>query len=495
MTDPADSPTLEPPPVVPAPAPRKKGHPVLAWIAIVLLVTISVWHPWESGVSKKGGGPGGEQTNLVLLRLQGRYVVGAEALLDSGGRARLYQQLQSIGTDSVPQRLRVAVLGGELIGPEEAEKQLHALRGEVAAKPAEDRPEDAALMGVLERLYRDYHDGHLDAPSVSDAERARVRQELGWFGELALAPRDGPDREARAAVLAPAHRTALVLVGGLGTLAGVGLFGLTGLVLFLVLLFAGWLREGLPGPYQYGGVYAETFAVWMALFEGLSYASSWVRVPRDYVLVLSGAVSLVCLLLALCWPLLRGVPWARLRRDVGLNFGRSPALEPALGVACYAMALPLLVLGVLGTLLLTHLQQWWHTTYHPDAGPLLPPTHPVVGLMGHMDWRLLLQLLFLASVAAPITEETMFRGLLYRHLRELTGRWGRAASLLFSALIVSFVFAVIHPQGWTAVPALMSLALGFSLMREWRGTLIPSMIAHGINNGLLMLFFFFALGG
>ena len=51
-----------------------------------------------------------------------------------------------------------------------------------------------------------------------------------------------------------------------------------------------------------------------------------------------------------------------------------------------------------------------------------------------------------------------------------------------------------HPQGILAVPGLMALALGFSLMREWRGTLLPSMIAHGINNGLLMLVMFSVLG-
>ena len=88
----------------------------------------------------------------------------------------------------------------------------------------------------------------------------------------------------------------------------------------------------------------------------------------------------------------------------------------------------------------------------------------------------------------------MFRGVLYRHLREATRRWRLALSLLASGLVNSFLFAVVHPQGLIAVPVLMGLALGFTLAREWRGTLVPSMVAHGLNNGLVTLLLMLALG-
>jgi hypothetical protein len=32
----------------------------------------------------------------------------------------------------------------------------------------------------------------------------------------------------------------------------------------------------------------------------------------------------------------------------------------------------------------------------------------------------------------------------------------------------------------------MSLACGMALVREWRGTLIPAMVIHGVSNGLIM---------
>jgi membrane protease YdiL (CAAX protease family) len=87
----------------------------------------------------------------------------------------------------------------------------------------------------------------------------------------------------------------------------------------------------------------------------------------------------------------------------------------------------------------------------------------------------------------------MFRGVLYRHLREASARLGAWISVIASALVVSFLFAVIHPQGIVAVPVLMSLAFGFTMMREWRGTLIPGMVAHGLNNGLVTLLMFLIL--
>ena len=96
------------------------------------------------------------------------------------------------------------------------------------------------------------------------------------------------------------------------------------------------------------------------------------------------------------------------------------------------------------------------------------------------------QLLTVACIAAPIVEETMFRGVLYRHLRQSTRGIGTAASIAISILIMSFVFAAIHPQGLVAIPVLMSLAIAFALAREWRGSLVPSMVMHAVNNGLAM---------
>jgi membrane protease YdiL (CAAX protease family) len=103
------------------------------------------------------------------------------------------------------------------------------------------------------------------------------------------------------------------------------------------------------------------------------------------------------------------------------------------------------------------------------------------------------QVLLLAVVCAPLVEEIMFRGVLYRHLRDVlvpatASRTRQLVGIVLAMFAVSFLFAAIHPQGMLAVPGLMSLALIFNLFREWRGTLIPAMIAHGINNAVATLF-------
>jgi membrane protease YdiL (CAAX protease family) len=191
----------------------------------------------------------------------------------------------------------------------------------------------------------------------------------------------------------------------------------------------------------------------------------------------------------LIWPRVRGIPFHQLRQDIGWTLGRQPAAEPAAGVASYIMAMPLLLAGMLAVLLLTYLQnQYLKSGQGPDdfSSPN-NSSHPVVLYLVRGNWALWLQVFFLGSVVAPVVEETMFRGVLYRHLRELTSGLDRVASLLFSALLSSFIFAIIHPQGVLAVPALMALACGFVLAREWRGTLIPAMVAHGLNNAVVML--------
>ena len=68
---------------------------------------------------------------------------------------------------------------------------------------------------------------------------------------------------------------------------------------------------------------------------------------------------------------------------------------------------------------------------------------------------------------------------------------GRSFSVLPRVrLVVSFVFAVIHPQGIVAVPEQADgrFAVGFTIhAAKFRGgSLISCMIAHGLNNALIM---------
>jgi membrane protease YdiL (CAAX protease family) len=61
-------------------------------------------------------------------------------------------------------------------------------------------------------------------------------------------------------------------------------------------------------------------------------------------------------------------------------------------------------------------------------------------------------------------------------------RWG----WLISASVVAVLFAAIHPQGWTFIPALGSIAIVLAALREWRGSLWAPITAHAMNNFLVL---------
>jgi membrane protease YdiL (CAAX protease family) len=158
------------------------------------------------------------------------------------------------------------------------------------------------------------------------------------------------------------------------------------------------------------------------------------------------------------------------------------------------MALPLLGLALVVTLFVMLSQRETGGAAGVDSfGPSGGPAHPIVEYVATGDVWTHLQILLLACVVAPVVEETMFRGVLYRHLRELSCRWGAVLSVLLSATVASFLFAFVHPQGLIGVPLLMALADGFTAAREWRGTLIPAMVGHGLSNGLVMMFTILAM--
>jgi membrane protease YdiL (CAAX protease family) len=440
-----------------------------------------------------------DRVGLTLMRMQSQYIVGVNDLM--GNSAEIYRQALALDTGSLGQRQRFVILAAEIVGPAEAGQRLVDLDGEIRRElerqGSEFRPAESqmAVQSTLRRLYlaadgtpvSDDRDEHAARIAALPQERWReLIAELGWFGELALTP-DGTDvDESRSRLMRAPHRVMLGLALGLGVLATAGLAGLVAWVLLLIRAVRGEVRLAFrPGRGPHG-VYAETFALWIAGFfvlQLLAGLAARVLPGNDLTWAM---LAFLASLVALCWPMLRGVTWAQVRNDIGLIPGAEPRMEPLFGVGGYLMAIPLLAVGVVGTLVLLALQGLFTPPLEPFA-PAGGPAHPVVLEIAAPGWWVKLQVLLLASVIAPFVEETMFRGVLYRHLRGATSGMGRAASVLAAGGLSSLVFAAIHPQGWVAIPALMSLALAFVWLREWRGTLLPAMLAHGISNGVVML--------
>ncbi|HWB09209.1 MAG TPA: type II CAAX endopeptidase family protein [Pirellulales bacterium] len=452
-----------------------RGHPWIAWGVIAAVAT------WIAVQRSRVEIPPNQTARLqsVVGDWQARYLAGAAKMFPQ--KETEWLAAAPVDRGPIEQRLRNLVLVGELQGPRGAAEKLEDIEDSLREKDA--RQEDREAVNSLARLYDDAAQGKTTLPSISPADRQRLVERLGWTGRLALHPADTPDRQERDELLKEAHGTVVRAIACFGIGLLMILAGVVALATIVLLLLVRPSSRALPPATQHGGIYAETFAVWIVGYVALSYLTRLLPIERNQIL-LSGAVMLLSLA-ALGWPVMRGIPWRTVRQEVGLHLGRKPFVELLLGPVAYLAAIPLAIVGVVIFLALFALT---HSLFNAEGGELSSgriPYHPAVDwLLAGNGWAKV-EVVFLASVMAPLMEETLFRGVLYRHLRDATGRLRYVGSVLASGLTTSFVFAAIHPQGLIAVPPLMGLALGFTLAREWRGTLLPAMMAHGLNNGLV----------
>ena len=89
--------------------------------------------------------------------------------------------------------------------------------------------------------------------------------------------------------------------------------------------------------------------------------------------------------------------------------------------------------------------------------------------------------ILLIVIAAPISEEVCFRGMLYGGLREKLPRLG-------AALISGLIFGGLHAlTGVTAVPPLIVFGVLLSLLYERTGSILPGILLHMLNNSVALL--------
>jgi len=87
-----------------------------------------------------------------------------------------------------------------------------------------------------------------------------------------------------------------------------------------------------------------------------------------------------------------------------------------------------------------------------------------------------------AAVLAPIIEEFLFRGVLFGVL------WQRTGNLWLSAFVSGYLFAVIHPQFLGGIIALTIFGMIMALTYAYTRSLLPCILMHAYNNGILTLF-------
>ncbi|MDP1589413.1 MAG: CPBP family glutamic-type intramembrane protease [Prosthecobacter sp.] len=388
-----------------------------------------------------------------MLELLARYTVGTKALIQSTGQptAELNDaMLRDVGTISRTDEdaLRILMLKGWLADQPPDEAKMAAL-----AQKNEGLKADVEVLGRLSSIQ----------DLAADEAWKLFCKRHGWMAQLARAQTLEAKDPARQAVVQQGMGTAMVLIAGmmLGMLAAVG--GLVLMIWGIRRWRGGKLRLTLGRRSRgHGGVLIEGFAIYLLLFLLLPWLLRLlpVKLPgwAGYV------PALGALILGMLWPLMRGMQRPLWRETLGLHRGQGLFKEMGAGVLGWLAALPLLVLGMIAASWITKLTGQF-------------PSHPIVEVFAGNGWAKL-GAVVLAVVWAPVSEELMFRGLLFPGLSAWL-RW------LLGMLLAAFVFAVIHPQGWAGVPAIMALAATFSFLRMWRQSLIAPMTAHALNNGIM----------
>jgi membrane protease YdiL (CAAX protease family) len=270
-----------------------------------------------------------------------------------------------------------------------------------------------------------------------------------------------------------------------------------GLVLLIIFLIK-WTNGTLPArfvrtPAEYGGdrgVWLETFAVFLGAFLLVHFVGGAIAGLAPKKAMWPMAVVLLmqwCLVGVIFWPRLRGMSWERFCGEIGWHRGRGVLREISAGVMGYLAGLPLYFLMALvvtlGTMLIEmikHMAAGGKGT--PEDMPL--PDNKVFDMLeGSSGWMLFL-LGTLIVVWAPLVEESIFRGALYRHLRQ---RLGGSLGMVISVGLVAAAFAAAHAYVLAGVIMVATLGAIFSVMREQRGSLIAPMTAHCMHNSMVMM--------
>ena len=88
--------------------------------------------------------------------------------------------------------------------------------------------------------------------------------------------------------------------------------------------------------------------------------------------------------------------------------------------------------------------------------------------------------MLLIVVLAPICEEIVFRGYLFRALGTTMPMWA-------TQLVTATLFGLVHGVGHALPIGVLSLLFGY--LRQRYGSIWPSMLAHIVHNGITLVLF------
>lgn len=382
-------------------------------------------------------------------------------------------------------RVRLIMLAGEFEGNEAALDRIHALQDELITVSDEEGDlqiqveADSLIIDELIALEVLYHIG-LDA--LEPEHRQQLADRYGLIGKVALT--HGLSNTD------PLRRP---LISGGGWLIGFGAVFLFGVILVplagmcllifgIIQLASGKLKFRNHVPTKGGSIFLETYALFIGAFLVMSIGAFYVaNSSRPELASLSLLVQWLLLLLV-PWGIVRGMRSQDWRKAIGWHTGEGVFKEIGCGIIAYIASIPIYLIGVLITIVLLFASEAIALSRNNGVVETPEPlTNPIFEMIASGSWTTTLLLFMLATTWAPIVEEAIFRGALFRHMRG-SMHW------VLAALASAFLFAYMHDYGPLMVAPLIALGFMFAFMREWRGSLIAPMTAHFLHNFTLMTF-------
>jgi membrane protease YdiL (CAAX protease family) len=328
------------------------------------------------------------------------------------------------------------------------------------------------------RLARKIFSGQPGA--VSEEERAGLVARHGWYGKLATTSDLADTDPARQDVIGGGGFLMTLVIVILIVFVGVLLVGAAVLLWFVVSTATGKTQWRFAAPMPGGSVYLETVAVFVVGFLVFKLILGLIggRTGHSDLVTALLTSSQWLMVLTLLWPLVRGVKFSDMRSAMGLTSGEGFFKEVGAGILAYLAGIPVFVGVVFATLILVWI--WEIIKQAIGIPPAPPPENPLIDLFGGSGVWTLIAFGLLATLWAPLVEESIFRGCLFRHVRSRVG-------MVLAAIITAMVFGGMHGYPGLLLLPVTSLGVVFALMREWRGSLVAPMTAHLIHNAVVTM--------
>ncbi len=383
-------------------------------------------------------------------------------------------------------RVRAAIISAEYEGGEQALARLddldHRLGESLQEMDMSSESSDAELnsISLLENdiaILRTIYEGQAD--TLDDSARASIAARYSKLGRVALTfglDDDHPERKPLITGMGSIVLIELIVIVGLLV---VPLLGLITLIVGIVLFSTKKLRFADHKPTPGGSVFIETYALFVGAFLLIAIGG---RIISDHEHLKKYAMLVLpiqwLLLTTVFWGLLRGMNLSKWRQAIGMHSGKGVFREIGCGVLGYLAAIPVFLIGVAITVILLIFSGLMGGA--PGEETTLP-TNPIFEMIAGGDLITVVLLFTMATIWAPLCEELIFRGALYRHMRGYV-HW------LVAAMGTAVLFAFMHSYGPLFVSPLIALGFMFAVMRHWRGSLIAPMTAHFIHNFTVLSF-------